>query len=116
MNNQDHNIWLVGIKGKFKSIQKYCYIVISSKFSIFFFDLVILFNFTFLSLQGIVDPILISNIEDISTIFLCVELTIFLLSYSIKEIIRTHNILYIIIIFINFIELVFGDDIGSSTD
>ncbi|CAD8111377.1 unnamed protein product [Paramecium primaurelia] len=116
LNYQDKKIWLRGISGKIKIAQKYCYMVVSSKFSELFFDLIILFNFVFLSLQGILNPELISQIEDITTICLCIEIVMKLFSFNCKELMSDWNhVVQILIVSINFVELTLGDEIGSST-
>ncbi|CAD8075871.1 unnamed protein product [Paramecium primaurelia] len=115
LNYQDHQIWLTGLKGKITTARKYCYILISSRFSQFFFDLIILFNFTFLSLQGIANPELISQIEDITTILLCLEQSFKLFSYPCRELLNyPSQILQLFIIILNFIELTLGDQITNS--
>ncbi|CAK68274.1 unnamed protein product (macronuclear) [Paramecium tetraurelia] len=116
LNHQEKMIWLRGISGKIQIAQKYTYIVVSSKFSDLFFDLIILFNFVFLSLQGIVNPGLISQIEDITTICLCIEIVMKLFSFNCKELVSDWNhIVQILIVSLNFVELTLGDEIGSST-
>lgn len=62
------------IGGKLLILRKYTLIILDNKISQLFFDLVILINFIFLSLYGIVDSYIISKCEDISTVFLLVEI------------------------------------------
>ncbi|CAD8125783.1 unnamed protein product [Paramecium sonneborni] len=116
LNEQDREIWLKGIGGKIKIGQKYCYMLVSSKFSELYFDMIILFNFVFLSLQGILNAGLISQIEDITTIFLCIEIGMKLFSYRLKQLMSDWNhVVQMLIVSINFVELTLGDEIGSSS-
>ncbi|CAD8198931.1 unnamed protein product [Paramecium pentaurelia] len=110
LNKIDIIIWINGIKGLYIMSQKYAYLIATSRFSQFFFDLVILNNFTFLSLQGIVDINIISTVEDISTIFLCFELVMRLLGFKFKDLLRSPDlILQSVIVIINFFELTISD-------
>ncbi|CAD8187083.1 unnamed protein product [Paramecium octaurelia] len=110
LNKVDIIIWINGVTGLYIMSQKYAYIIATSRFSQFFFDLVILNNFTFLSLQGIVDINIISKVEDISTIFLCFELVMRFLGFRFKDLLRSPDlILQSAIVIINFFELTISD-------
>ncbi|CAK56635.1 unnamed protein product (macronuclear) [Paramecium tetraurelia] len=110
LNKVDIIIWINGIRGIYIMSQKYAFIIVTSRFSQFFFDLVILNNFTFLSLQGIVDINIISTVEDISTIFLCFELMMRFLGFRFKDLLRSPDlILQSVIVIINFFELTISD-------
>ncbi|CAK63943.1 unnamed protein product (macronuclear) [Paramecium tetraurelia] len=106
LNFIDIQIWMLGFKGKIETLRKYSYILITSQLSQLFFDSVILINFTFLSLQGIADSVTISNEEDVSTIFLCIELVIRFFAFSFKDISQSPDyVLQSCIVILNFIEL-----------
>ncbi|CAD8120846.1 unnamed protein product [Paramecium sonneborni] len=110
LNKADFIIWMKGIKGFYIMSQKYAYLTVTSRFSQFFFDLVILNNFTFLSLQGIVDINIISVVEDISTMFLCCELMMRFFGFKLKDLIRSPDlILQSTIVIINFFEFTMSD-------
>ncbi|CAD8196993.1 unnamed protein product [Paramecium pentaurelia] len=110
LNKVDIIIWIKGFKGIYIMSQKYAYIIVTTRFSQFFFDLVILNNFTFLSLQGIVDISIISTVEDISTILLCCELVMRFVGFKLKDILRSADmILQSAIVILNFFELTMSD-------
>lgn len=71
--------------GKLLILRKYSCTLINSKLTQLFFDIVILVNFIFLSLYGILNSFYISKCEDICTIILLVEVGLQLFSYPIKQ-------------------------------
>ncbi|CAD8121632.1 unnamed protein product [Paramecium sonneborni] len=106
LNFIDIQIWMLGFKGKIETLRKYSYLFITSQISQLFFDMVILINFTFLSLQGIANSVTISNEEDVSTIFLCIELVVRFFAFSFKDISQSPDyVLQSCIVVLNFIEL-----------
>ncbi|CAD8104211.1 unnamed protein product [Paramecium primaurelia] len=106
LNFIDIQIWMLGLQGKIETLRKYSYLLITSQISQLFFDCIILINFTFLSLQGIADSVTISNEEDVSTIFLCIELVLRFFAFSFKDISQSPDyVLQSCIVTLNFIEL-----------
>lgn len=74
-------IWLLGLKGKVIIFRKITYKIITNKFTIFFVDCIILLNFLFLSLIGIVTNELISVFEDFTTIIVTTELILKMIAF-----------------------------------
>lgn len=60
LNNPDKIVWMRGVIGKVKTIRKYLNLIITSKITEILYDLLILINFTFLALYGIIDASIIS--------------------------------------------------------
>ncbi|CAD8123231.1 unnamed protein product [Paramecium sonneborni] len=110
MNKVDFVIWVRGIFGKILILRKYVSRIISSKITEIALDLLIFINFTFLSLQGIVDSQIISQVEDITTIILSIETFIRYCSFSLKELSNSNeSILQTMIVILNLIEFTMSD-------
>ncbi|CAD8054707.1 unnamed protein product [Paramecium primaurelia] len=110
LNNFNHLIWMPTFGGKLLILRRYTLIIIDNKITQFFFDFIILINFIFLSLYGIVDSHVISKFEDISTIFLLIEIGFQMFTYPLHRFFSSkENILQAIIMIASFIEFSFSD-------
>ncbi|CAD8114498.1 unnamed protein product [Paramecium sonneborni] len=110
LNNYNPLIWMPTLGGKLLILRRYTLIFIDNKISKLFFDFIILINFIFLSLYGIVDVSVIQICEDISTIFLLIEIGIQMFTFPLNRFFSSkENILQAIIMITSFIEFSFSE-------
>ncbi|CAD8181015.1 unnamed protein product [Paramecium pentaurelia] len=110
LNNFNQLIWMPTIGGKLLIMRRYTLIIIDNQITQLFFDLIILINFIFLSLYGIANPIIISKCEDISTVFLLIEISLQMFTYPLQRFFSSkENVLQAIIMIASFIEFSFSD-------
>ncbi|CAK82706.1 unnamed protein product (macronuclear) [Paramecium tetraurelia] len=117
MNKVDQVIWVRGIIGKILILKKQVSRMVSSKITEIALDLLIFVNFTFLSLYGIVDASIISQVEDITTILLSIETFLRYCSFSFKELSNSNeSIMQTMIVILNFIEFTMSDYMPNLTE
>ncbi|CAD8125822.1 unnamed protein product [Paramecium sonneborni] len=110
LNKIDYIVWIKGLSGILQILRKYINRIVSSKFTEIALDLIIFINFTFLSLYGIADAKIISQVEDITTILLSIETFFRYCSISYKELLNNdESILQTLIVMLNFIEFTMSD-------
>ncbi|CAD8208793.1 unnamed protein product [Paramecium pentaurelia] len=117
LNKTDFIVWIKGLYGMLQILRKYINRIVSSKFTEIALDLLIFINFTFLSLYGIADASIISEVEDIITILLSIETFLRYCSISFKELSKSNeSILQTLIVILNFIEYTMSDYMTNLTE
>ncbi|CAK62925.1 unnamed protein product (macronuclear) [Paramecium tetraurelia] len=115
LNERNIQIWQISLSGIFITLQKYSFKIMHFKLTKLFFDLTILINTFFLASQGIIKRKIISQVEDIATILLSIEIIFQLIVHKPRRIAKNkYFVIELLVVILGVIEFGFSDYLNLS--